>query len=190
MLKVSKLNRRKFISINLLPQEVLLAEKDVAKRTLVKKISILVLVLTSLLTAATSGVNIYQKSQVNQLQDQMDQSQQQISALKVKEGLLVSLKQRLGFISNLLSAPSKQADVYNTITTLTPPGVKVLVFNVDAKNKITVSGEASDNSSLEAFFENLTEPDKNQDQIQKVNLDNLSRTANGTFRFETSIELN
>src|SRR3989339_1919279 len=108
MLKVSKLNRRKFISINLLPQEVLLAEKDVAKRTLVKKISILVLVLTSLLTAATSGVNIYQKSQLNQLQDQMDQSQQQISALKVKEGLLVSLKQRLGFISNLLSAPSKQ----------------------------------------------------------------------------------
>ena len=174
-------------TINLLPGEVLLQEKDRSKRSLLLKISIAFLLVVVMVAAATFMLTINQKQQLEEANQSLDNARTKVQSYNDQESLVTYLKQRLDNIDTLQKQQSKPVLSYRLMLRLLPVGVSVSAFTLDKSNKIVISAQSNNIESVKQFFDNLTDPTINQKNITKVNIDSLSRSADGSFRMDLTI---
>lgn len=175
------------MNINLLPKEFILAERDVIRLSIVKKLSIGLLMFIILVSVTLSVLRYTQNIKLKQSQATVQSLVPTLEELKQKEALTFLFKQRINKISSLSSSSSKQTAMFDLITKLTPPEVKTALLSVDKNGKISFTGESSDLFSVNAFFTNVSTPEKNEDKIAKARLENLSVGRGGLIKFELSL---
>lgn len=176
------------ITINLLPKEIVTQELDKAKKNLLTKIAVILLVVLIVATSAILAARIFQKQNLDSLNNQLAGLKSKISALKDQEELTFYLKQRLTTINRLKSDQDQKAtQSYNLITALTPATAKISRLSLDKNNNIILTVEIPDVYVMQVFFENLISPKINQGKISKVRADSLSKTPSDTYRADLTI---
>lgn len=176
------------ISINLLPQEIVLTEKDQIRQRKFTAFSILALIIMVVIIAAIFSIRLVQKAQLSSAAQKLNDSRQKVLSYQDTEGLVNFLKQRLSVIGGLVTQESKQATSYNLVTALTPPGINLLALSVNKDGKIIVSAQSSDIGTLDLFFSNLTDPSKNQSKVKKINIDSLTKGVD-SYRVDLTITI-
>lgn len=183
-----KTKRRSF-GINLLPEEIRVAEKSHERQLFVRKVCIMAILMCIAISLAVTIFRFILNSQVDNYQKRYAQATQQIESQKTKEGLVVALHQRLVKIESLSSVPSKTLGVFNMLSVLTPATVKINQMSIDPTSKTALTAETFDTGALQTFTDNLIDPKKNNDQIARVHLENLNQSLDGKLRFDLTINL-
>lgn len=176
------------ISIDLLPLEF--REKDLknARFLKIQTIGLTAVLITIFLASLTVALAILQSQQISQIQQKLTQNEQKISDLKTTQASLLLLKNRLTAINQYLGTPSKQAQMYKLINDLLPSSVSVSSLSVDKSGEVLVLAAASNSVALDNLINSLTSPETNQDKIQKVNIENLSRGRDGIYRISFKVK--
>lgn len=175
------------ISINLLPQTVLLARIQNSKFSLVNRISIGALVLIILLTGLVLFLRINQNQENNQVKDQVKVAEDKVSALSSKEYAAFALKNRLDAISSKLGGDKKVKSMFNLIVYLTPLGVTLYDVTVDKNGSITASFTSTSLSGVDKLFSSLSNKETNLNLISSVDLNGISLGKDSTYRFSLRI---
>src|SRR3989344_2808936 len=156
------------LRINLIPPELKeLAKKD-AKRSLVNRISILLLGVLILITSGILSVVVYQSMVLDSLNDSLAQEVSKLDSVKDKEVIVKLLKNRLDVINQFTSSRYKQGEIFNIITNLIPPGIKVASIQINKTPVIVITGETEDSQIFNSLLGNLTDPKINEGKITSV----------------------
>lgn len=175
------------ISINLLPQTVLLERIQSGKLTLVTRISIGVLTLIILITAGVLFLRVNQNRENNQVNDEVKAAENKVSALKTKEIAAFALKNRIDAISTKLGADEKVKQMFNLVVFLTPPEVLLYDATVDKNGSLTASFTSTSLQDIDKLFSNLTNKETNLSLITKVDLNGIALGRDSTYRFSLRI---
>lgn len=175
------------ISINLLPGEIALLEKDKKKRSTLIKIGTSIVVGMIVLTSLVLSIRIIQNRTVDQATLDFKNSQNKVLALKDREAVVSVLKTRLTNIKNLTQQTSKQAQSYNLITALVPQSMDILTLTLSKTGTIELSTETNDVEVMSQFFNTLVDPQSTQGKISSVKIDSLSKAANSLYRMDLTI---
>lgn len=178
------------ITINLLPGEVKVLEKDLRKRSFLFKISIGILVGMIGFTSLILVLRLFQNRSVEHLNQQLQASQVKVAAYKNQEGLLVYLKQRLDTIRSLNQQGSTPVQPYNLVTALVPSSMDILLLNIDKPNTVIISTEAVDTGTIEQYFNNLLSTRTNQGKVSKIQIDSLSKGLGSMYKIDLTLTLN
>ncbi len=176
------------ISINLLPKEVLVLEKDKNRQKFLMRLAIGVLMVIIILTSFVFSIRIYQNQKSNQTISDLGTMQKDVETLKEEESLAVYLKQRLNSITSIVNSESPQAKGYNLITQLVPPSVVIVSLNFDNNGSIVLSAIAPSAQAAKDFFDKLVDPVANQGTVVGAHLDSLSEGADNTYRMDVTIK--
>lgn len=177
------------LRINLIPPELKeLAKKD-AKRSLVNKISILLLGVLILITAGILAIVIYQSVSLGVLNASIEQERLRINSSKDKEVVVKLLKNRIDTINQFSGNRYKQGEIFNMMMNLFPPGIILGSIQINKSSSVVISGETEDTLSLQNFFNNLTDPKTNEGKIASVKVESLSQSQRGRIRFDLKVAL-
>lgn len=182
-------NSKKFLSVNLMPQELEASKKDKSNFYLVRNICIAIMLVFLSIAAIITGLTFYQGTRLKGAENRLKDIEGKILALKEREKLLFSLKQRISSIKDLVSEPAKSTDSFNFITDIIPTSVKIIQISIDKVGKVTFTGEVDDVDNLEFFFNDLAVPQEKNIRIARVDLENLSLAQDKKYRFEVVISL-
>lgn len=177
------------LKINLIPPEIKEKKKKDAKRSVVNRISIALLGLLIIVTAAVLGIIVVQNTTLQRLNTDIESEKSKISGLKDKEAVIFFLKNRIDTISNFSDKNYKQGDYYELMTGLVPQGVNLLSLQIDKSDKIALNGDTVSTEALGAYLSSLTDPAKNDGLINYVAVESLSRTAAGVIRFSFLVNM-
>lgn len=176
------------ISINLLPPEILAEQIKGSKFYKVQLIGITVILMMVFLSSLTVALRILQNKNVVMAQAEMDAVSQQVSKLKSTEASLYILKNRLAVISKYLGVSSKQSSMYTLIDKLIPSSTVLNAVNVDKDGGVVLLLSVPDSASLDTLVTNLSQKDSNEDKIDQVSIDSLSRGRDGIYRISLKIK--
>lgn len=176
------------ISINLLPQEFLYEEVKKGKFYKVQTVGIFVVLFMVLLTVVTISLRILQSNRLKNLQLQTSEAEAKVSSFSSKQASLILLKNRLDAINKYLGSPSKQAEMYDLVSSLLPPALTVSAVSVEPDGTVLISALASDSDVLERLFTDLLDKEKNEGKISKVSIEALNRGRDGIFRLSFKVE--
>lgn len=177
------------LKINLIPPELKeLAKKD-AKRSLVNRISVLLLGVLVLITAGILGVVIYQSVSLSVLNASIEQERLRVNSFKDREAVVRLLKNRIDTINQFTGNRYKQGEIFNIMISLFPPDVVLKSILVNKTSSVAISGETEDTRALQNFFNNLTDPRVNEGKIASVNIESLSQSQTGGIRFDLKVNL-
>lgn len=177
------------LKINLIPPEVKAKAKKQARRSLVNKISILLLGVLILATTSILAVIIFQSVLLQTLTADIKREEQKIGSLRDKEAIVYFLNNRIDTIKGFGDDRYKQAQVFQLITGLLPDGVKISVMQIDKSDKVVLQGETSSTSTLADLFDGLVDPVLNEGKIASVNIDSLTRSGKGLIIFGLTINM-
>lgn len=177
------------ISINLLPPELGAEKKEQAKKRLIVNLSVILLVVTIIITASILGFELYQRLNLSQEDKKLQSVKSKIEALHEEEVLNFVLKNRLEAISRITQDESPQAQLFKMILAITPKEVRMLGFSMPKEDEISISADTSSNNALDQFFNNLTDPVKNEGKISKSQINTLSLGSTGRIKLELTINL-
>lgn len=189
MAKIHKSRSKNSIRINLLPQEIVLAQDYIAKQNFVKNLTIAIILIFITISLSTTLFKLAVNTNVSSIKERFESLQTKIAEFKNREGLLKSLKERLAQIDALIKQPPSSAKAFALITALTPPGVRPVQININSKNRTSYGGETSSEVALRAFLDNLTTLNLNNGQIEQARLESLTQGSDGKIRFEITITL-
>lgn len=175
------------LSVNLLPQEILIERIQSSKLSLINNISIALLIVVILLTSATLGLRFTQNLELKAAQDNLVQAENKITSFKDKEVTLLSLKQRVASIQGLIGGDDKIKSIFNLVIFLTPADIQITEATVDKNGAMSLSLSTRNISSLESLILSLGDKEKNSGLIAKVDMDGLSLGRDGLFRFALKI---
>lgn len=175
--------------INLLPVELQLAEFKKARGILIRNISIALISIVTVVSLVTLAINFALSIKVKEVLGKEEDLKSKLQVLAPKEGLILSLKQRLKKINELQTLPEKKAAAFNLVTNLLPDGVKIYVLDINEKDTVKISGEAQDLSSLQTLIDRLTIPEQNENKIPSSKLESLSQGGDGSLRFDLFLTL-
>lgn len=175
------------ISINLLPIELRAESKKNTKQSLAIRVSVGILVLVIICSLGVLIWTFYLKSSLQESSDRLAKVTQVIQDQKDKEGLAVILKSRLDIITKLTQKESSQTESFNLITSLLPSDIKMLTFTVDKTGVIRLTAFTTSLPSMQTFFNNLTDPKKNEGKIISTRVESLNKNLDGNYNFELSI---
>ncbi len=178
------------ININLLPPGLAQERKDVAKKTLIIRISVGILLLVIILAVSIFTFSLFLNQDLRAASKETENKRNKITSLKDIEGLASTLKNRLDIISKVSEKESYQAQMFNLISTFVPGDLKITSFTQAKENTINLSGETSNTKSMELFFNNLTDPKTNEGKVASVKVDSLNRNPNSLIRFDLTVTLN
>lgn len=178
----------KKLLINLLPSEFTVQKKEKAKKSLVLRSSILVLVLMIAVTAITLGVGIYQNVAIKTLEEEITQMESQVTSLKDKEGVITILNSRLAKIVSFSKKESVQVQSFLLISDLSRGKVRVQSFTTEKDTKVRLTAQAPNPANLDEFFASLADPTQNKGLISSVKLDSLGKSK-GDLNFDLVITL-
>lgn len=177
------------ISINLLPVELAVVKKQQERKTLVVKISTIILAATVLLTALVLVLGITQNFNIDRLETQIKSSREKITQHKDREGLAYVLRKRIDAISGISKTDTTHALTLNLITNLLPADVKMLNFNNNKKGQMLFSGETNSSRSLQTFFDNLNNPSSHEGRILGTRIESLTLAGGSNIKFDLTILL-
>lgn len=174
------------ISINLLPQEVVLNQVKQKKFYKIQTISVAVVLFFIFLTSTTFALRILTRQNATLAKEEFESAQNRVSQFSSKETQLTLLKKRLNMIDSL-SKPSKQRAMFNLVISLIPESVIISSQQVDQSGNVVLTAIVSSTDDLEAVTDNLLDKEKNEDRISKVDLESLSRGREGVYRVNIKI---
>ncbi len=177
------------ISVNLLPAEVRVLEKNLKKRSKLFRISAGVVLFMIILTAGIFIFRIIQGQLLTRTNQDLQSAQSQVASLKKQEGLAVYLKLRLSSIEGLKGQPSAQSQAYNLVAALIPSNMNILLLSVDKVKSVELSTQSPDSATLGKFFDNLVNPQVNQGKISKVQVDDLNKNGSSGYKVDLTITL-
>lgn len=177
------------LKINLIPPELKeLAKKD-AKRSLVNKISILLLGLLIMVTSGILAVVVYQNMALGALNTSLGQERAKLDSVKDKEVVVKLLKNRIDTINQFTTNRYKQGEIFNIMMSLLPPGIELGSIQINKTPAVIIAGETEDSEVLQTFFNNLTDPKINDGKITLVTVESLSQSQTGGIRFDLKVNL-
>lgn len=177
------------ITINLLPIELKTNQKDIARKSLITKLSVLVLVLSIISAIAVLVAGFTFKVNVQNKNKQNEQLRNQIAGLGKEEGLVTTLKSRLDIINSISQKDSPQIQAFNLITILIPPGVDLDNFVVDKSGSIKISVKTDNVANLSTLFNNITNPKVHEGRIQSAKVSSLTLNSNQSITAEIELKL-
>lgn len=175
------------ISINLLPHEVLLERVQSHKTNFVNKISIGILIIVIAVTAVVAIFRIIQNNEVARVNNQVAVAEKNLMAEKSKEEAVAALKSRLTSIQGLLGSDEKIKAMFNLILFLTPPEITMSDVTVDKNGTVTASFSSTSLASIDRFFADLGNKEKNSGLVSRVDLDGISLGKESAYRFALKI---
>lgn len=175
------------ISINLLPQEVILQRKQSSKLVLINRLSVGVLVALVFFTSATAAIRIMQNAELQEAQNGLAYATERVSGLKSKEDKTFILKERLGLITTLIDGDSKRKEIFNLVVFLTPPDMQISEALVDKNGNMTASFSTASLPAVQTLIGNLSDKEKNSGLVAKVSLEGLAMGKDSTYRFSLKI---
>lgn len=176
------------IAINLLPIEFRTQQITAARFYKIQAVGVAAVLVMFFLSALTIALRFLQSQNISQIQNKVIASEQKISDLKNTQGSMLLLKNRLTTINQYLGTASKQAQMYQLITTLLPASFSVSSISVDKDGEILISGVVPDSASLDNLINNLTSQSSNQDKISQVSLESINRGRDGVYRLSLKIK--
>ncbi len=176
------------ITINLLPPEVNLAQKQGQKFYKIRVLSIAVMVILTFLSSTVFALRILQSQNLTLAREKFEQAQGKVSELKDQEAKLQVLKSRVTNIRQIKSNPSKQSQLFNLISAIIPPSIIVNSFGADRAGNVNLSAITADYLSLDLFLRDLVDPQINEGKIGAVDIENLSRGRDGVYRTNLKIK--
>lgn len=176
------------ISINLLPPETVAEELKKSKFYKIQFIGVAVILVLVFLTSLTLALQILQSRNIASAQADLEVSQQRVSGLKSTQASLLLLKDRLTVINQYLGIPSKQSELYQLITKLAPAVVAINSISVSRNGEISFLALAPTSESLDDLLNNLIDKESNGGKISQVEVENLNRGRDGTYRMSLKIK--
>lgn len=177
------------ISINLLPEELKLAENKKNKQSIVIKLAIGVMIVSLLVTAGILSQSLILKYQYDQTTKDLEEVKQQIQSLTQQEGYLISIKKRLGSIKTLSVSDAKFLAKYQFIFTLIPKSIDIESLTINEQPSVKFKGVAPSGDSFNELLTNLTDSDKHQNRVAKISIDTIVRNGE-LLAFDLNIILN
>ena len=177
------------ISINLLPLELKVNQREVTRKKIITKLSIALSAISifAAIVILVAGLTI--KIDVQNKSKEADDLLQQIKQFQEAEGRVTILKSRLGLIDTILSKESPQTQAFNLTTILIPPDVQLNNFAVDKSGSVKISAQAKDLKALKNFFDNVTNPEIHDGKILSATVDALSQNNSQIITVEISLHL-
>lgn len=175
------------ISINLLPEEVKLQEIETLRKNNVNLISVIIIITFIIITSILLVLRALQATTLSQIDNDLNDSKAVLVTLQEKQNLLTNLKSRIANISTLSKQESKQTTGFNFITEIKPEPVSVQFLTFDKNGTIAFSGDTTEIDSISELFDQLTDPNSNENRVAKVDLDSLSRGGLEKYRFDLKI---
>lgn len=172
------------LSINLLPQEVLLLEKSARQKALTTRICIAILSVFVVLSLGLIILRLFQTNEVTKTETQLSAALLRVKQDEEKENVLLFLKQRINLISKILQEGKPHIQAYNLILSLSPPSIRFASINIDKNGNINISASSSDTKDLKLFFDNLVDPEKTGNKISEVVLEGVGKTSASDYRFD------
>lgn len=177
----------KGISVNLLPQEIILQRHQSAKYYLINKISIIILAVMIFLASTTLSLRLSQNFALRKVNQDVAYAQEKITSMQSKEEQLVTLKTRLGTIKTLKSGDAKKRSLFNLIVSLAPDSVGITEVTIDRNGNMLLSFVTPKVEDIEIMVSSLTDKEKNMGLISKVELEGLSVGKENIFRVNLNV---
>ncbi len=177
------------ILINLLPFELREESKRQARKSLVTKISIFLIIVVIMITSSILVFRFFVNEETSKANQQVTEAETHIGTLRKQEELITILRNRVSEISNLLGQESFQVQAFNLIYALTPANITLTSFDARNKGKIELVGETNGLQALNDFFVILTDPKKNEGRVGQVVVESLSTDASKSIKFNLSINV-
>lgn len=182
--------RKTFLtSINLLPPEMLLKQKQSSKLVFINKLSIFALIALIFFTSIALSFRLTQNFELQKAQKGLVDAKEKISSLKGKEEQILLLKERLGIIQTLSGGDAKIRAIFNLVVHLIPSDLQISEVSVDKTGNMSLSLNSSSLVSLQNFLTDLADREKNSDLIAKVTLEGLSIGKDMVYRLSLKIVL-
>ena len=175
------------MSINLLPVSFRQLQQQNSKFYKIQTISIFLLLSLIFLTSIAVALRFLQTQQIKAAEVNLQQSNDKVSSLKSREEALFIVKNRLTAIDQISNIPSKQRAIYNLVNQLIPASLSLSLVSVDASGNMIVSIVAPNFTALDGLLSDLTNKEKNENQISKVSLESFSRSRDGLYRASLKI---
>jgi len=175
--------------ISLLPQDVQQTKASQEKKRKLRLISLLVLGIFVLSSAASVGVSLYLKGISSSLTSSISQKEKEISSLGEVEELIKSFSYRLSSISDIFSQRKYYSRLIRTLNDISPERVVLSEITVDG-NDVRVSGTALDYFSLAEFISNSSAEGSGGMVFSKAELSGVSlEKRTGGIRFSAVLSI-
>ncbi len=158
-------------------------DKQAHKLTWANRVSIFLLVVLVTVTFAVFAVRYVQNNVLNQTNEALSAAESKVTSLKDREGYAVLLKKRLDSIDKL-SSDNKKIDSFSTVLALTPPDVQLSLISVEKTGEVHLTSSSPNVKSLDSYLAILQDKTRNNDSIQKIDMQNLSRNKDGLYRYD------
>jgi Tfp pilus assembly protein PilN len=165
--------------ISLLPKEVERKREQEARSRLLQKVSLGVLGVAVLFTAAVFIYSLVLKSQFSNLQQAVDKQESEISSLSEIELMAHDLDARVKTLQKILADKIYFSTLLTNVSQAVPADVSVVEMTIPSEETASLSGTSRSYSSLAKFLLNLKESDLFETvELRSVSLDGQTGEAN------------
>lgn len=161
------------LSVNLLPREIIIQRTHNSKILFINKLSIVALVLLVFFTSSAFTIRFAQSKELSGNEKNLALAQEKVTGQQVKEQNLIFLKQRLDTIKTLKSGDTKIKTIFALVAYLLPGDIQVTTASVDKAGNMSIALNSPSLLSLETLISNLGDREKNNDLIERVDMDSL-----------------
>ena len=171
------------LSINLLPQELTAEKKQRQKAATVVQISVVILVLIIVAAGIVLSFRFAQNAQLTKTQSQITTVKQEINSPEnhLREGLVVTLGSRLDSINQAGKTDYPASYAFNMVARMLPANVLIQAFTLDRKGKATVQLVTPDTAVMSKLLDNLMDPAKNNQKIDKASIESIALNKSGHY---------
>lgn len=177
------------LSINLLPNDVIMLEKSHARQAMFNQLSIAIVACMVFFTGIVFILKLSQQAQLSKANQDLTQAQGQLASLKNQAGIIQTLKKRLDKIASFDGQESKGLTWIALVNGIKPVSITTNHLGINIDGKLSYSGESSGSADLTTFFNNLTNPKLTEDRVGRISLETLSRSANDKYKFDLNMDL-
>lgn len=175
------------IAIDLLPKEFRVEEIKRAKFVKVQIIGLGVILFIIFISSLIVALRILQSQRIAQINAKLTLLEKRVTDQKETQSALVLLKNRLNAIANYLGVPSRQAQMHKLVEGLLPSSVSLNTISVGRGGEILILGTTPSGDSVDELLNNLITKDSNEDKVQSVSMESLSRGKDGIFRINFKV---
>lgn len=175
------------ISLNLLPKSHFENQKKLSLIYLINKISIGLLAVLVLLTAATLIMRLLQRFELQKSNEVVKEAEARVNSFQSKEASLELLKTRIDEINKLTGVDAKRKAIFNLVVFLSPNDITFNDINVGRDGSAVVAAASPSLFSIDQLINNLGNKEKNAGVISKVILDGLNLGKDGQYRISLKV---
>lgn len=176
------------ISVNLLPPELLSAQKKSSNMAKLNVIAIAALILTIITTTLILTVKIIQASRLQSEKNQLDSLNAELQTFESQDRLQAQLKSRIQQIFSIKTSNPGLVEKIDYSTKLIPSDFRLNHLSFDKNGNVLLSVESTGAAKLKGFFDSLTNP-QNQGKISQVLLESLTRGKDDKYTYDLNLEI-